>query len=1060
MALQINTTTKDYAIWKHIPGLLQTRLRAEGGYAGSLTTKTDASHGVVTLTSAYHAITTGATISLWWDGGKRLSMTVGTVSGTTIPVSGGTGDDLPDADTVVVGYREVGWQIGFRFCLDAFNSTDDFVLAHFVNGVDATVTDYLKVTVQQNSGNPRIATQWSLNSGDGGTVYCDYDPGTWATWNGGYNPAVLDGSDGGSCVFHCRTSTTSDSATVLGYEYKFPASLRHYQMGRAYLGTALGTVRYADIWSSNDGPTTAIGNAFYNTTSRDLATALAAQSCTLTSHFPLKNDLLDTVVTTGGGLTADKLGLITAPVFVSDNDLFGSGWSAPTPLPMLRNGSHLPLRRPKVNIFFFGDSIGQPYINRLTPHLVNELCRTTGKPLRRFFRGSNHADQLAPPATSDILIGLTAETATAFDGTGHEERQVRDGEYYELEHATDPENVYHAVPVQCYREMYSGTITKLAHWPLQDDGEGDLSVDELVSSLTSTISGEAGGAATLSTNCGAGPGTRYAKGFKLAGDNDYINVTDKTLFLAASSKHTLACWFKKASNPLAEQNMVSVSTNAGTGRATLLITTNGSVKAYGRGTDTDTVNSATSASSGYCNDQWHHAAAVFDLTTGTSGSITIYVDGVATAATNVGFDATATANTTPLYLTIGSIGTSSYLNGNISDVRIYSGALTEDNIKTIMAEKDTLSPSNSCHLEVQATNASHTGSYGTLDGPLTEWLATGDTVRVSPLFYRPATAANFQATWVASDNGDNAESMTIGGSAGYISPVTFGSTHSYKDLANEGDGAGVRSLKIHADGLISGKYLTYAGAVFENLSHTEGIGAYWLAGDSWNVNAYLVDEASAGNPSDFKKFTDEQVTPWLAACIEPDVPNVIVFNLDTEQPSDLSDEMAAWKERWTPLFTGLGGMEPVYLLVSQPAHGYVPYGMSSAQFWCWQFEKWMDAIAAADTDFVKVSLYQLFGGVFGHPGSVAAYHYLDDYGGMDPNSDLATHPQKAWITSAYNGEYATSPGRIFSDSAHPKNFASALMLAEVAVSTMDSAVLASLGQKHLQHQQLLYPKIG
>lgn len=69
---------------------------------GELTTRTDANTGTLTMDSASHGITTGAKIDLYWTGGQRRYMTVGTVSGTSVPIDLGSGTDLPVATTEVI----------------------------------------------------------------------------------------------------------------------------------------------------------------------------------------------------------------------------------------------------------------------------------------------------------------------------------------------------------------------------------------------------------------------------------------------------------------------------------------------------------------------------------------------------------------------------------------------------------------------------------------------------------------------------------------------------------------------------------------------------------------------------------------------------------------------------------------------------------------------------------------------------------------------------------------------------------------------------------------------
>lgn len=69
--------------------------------AGTLTTRTDNTDGTVTMTSSGHTITTGVRVDLYWTGGCRRGVTVGTVSGTAVPISGGAGDNLPSTSTAI-----------------------------------------------------------------------------------------------------------------------------------------------------------------------------------------------------------------------------------------------------------------------------------------------------------------------------------------------------------------------------------------------------------------------------------------------------------------------------------------------------------------------------------------------------------------------------------------------------------------------------------------------------------------------------------------------------------------------------------------------------------------------------------------------------------------------------------------------------------------------------------------------------------------------------------------------------------------------------------------------
>lgn len=76
--------------------------------AGTLTTRTSATEGTITMGSESHTIETGDTIDIFWTGGFRYGVTVGTVSTTSVPLSGGSGNDLPaDETTVTVTQKTV-----------------------------------------------------------------------------------------------------------------------------------------------------------------------------------------------------------------------------------------------------------------------------------------------------------------------------------------------------------------------------------------------------------------------------------------------------------------------------------------------------------------------------------------------------------------------------------------------------------------------------------------------------------------------------------------------------------------------------------------------------------------------------------------------------------------------------------------------------------------------------------------------------------------------------------------------------------------------------------------
>ena len=86
---------------------------APKGYAGTLSTRTDNETGTLTLSTG-HAITTGMIIDLYWSGGKRTGITVGTVSVNSVPIgadNAGAGNNLPTEATAIVASQRVPFNI-------------------------------------------------------------------------------------------------------------------------------------------------------------------------------------------------------------------------------------------------------------------------------------------------------------------------------------------------------------------------------------------------------------------------------------------------------------------------------------------------------------------------------------------------------------------------------------------------------------------------------------------------------------------------------------------------------------------------------------------------------------------------------------------------------------------------------------------------------------------------------------------------------------------------------------------------------------------------------------
>lgn len=97
---QITINSRTYSIQGNVASDVapQVDVSLAAAKTGTLTTRTDATTGTLTMSSG-HGITTGARLDFYWDisgvKGKRIGVTVGTVSTNSVPFSGGAGDDLP-----------------------------------------------------------------------------------------------------------------------------------------------------------------------------------------------------------------------------------------------------------------------------------------------------------------------------------------------------------------------------------------------------------------------------------------------------------------------------------------------------------------------------------------------------------------------------------------------------------------------------------------------------------------------------------------------------------------------------------------------------------------------------------------------------------------------------------------------------------------------------------------------------------------------------------------------------------------------------------------------------
>jgi hypothetical protein len=92
-----------------VDGGFKAKPTLAAGKAGSLTTRSSGSAGIVTTTGDEvlnqinsSGLAQNDVVDVFWDGGRMHSATVSGVNGSAVTFSGGSGDSLPDQGTTVV----------------------------------------------------------------------------------------------------------------------------------------------------------------------------------------------------------------------------------------------------------------------------------------------------------------------------------------------------------------------------------------------------------------------------------------------------------------------------------------------------------------------------------------------------------------------------------------------------------------------------------------------------------------------------------------------------------------------------------------------------------------------------------------------------------------------------------------------------------------------------------------------------------------------------------------------------------------------------------------------
>lgn len=123
-------------------------------WPGTLTTRTDNDTGTITMTDAGHLITTGAKVDLYFSSGLvRRNVTVGTVSGTSVPIDLGAGDNLPIATTAIIVSKVVAQALAITVAeVVFFGMKCDYECQFTFIDTDGSAIDYTKHLTPATSG--------------------------------------------------------------------------------------------------------------------------------------------------------------------------------------------------------------------------------------------------------------------------------------------------------------------------------------------------------------------------------------------------------------------------------------------------------------------------------------------------------------------------------------------------------------------------------------------------------------------------------------------------------------------------------------------------------------------------------------------------------------------------------------------------------------------------------------------------------------------------------------------------------------------------------------------
>lgn len=221
-----------------------------------------------------------------------------------------------------------------------------------------------------------------------------------------------------------------------------------------------------------------------------------------------------------------------------------------------------------------------------------------------------------------------------------------------------------------------------AHWKM-DEGVGGTTADATANAYGGTLKN---GLAWTTGQMGSG--------LSFDGVDDYVDLGSSLSMARNVNATTVTAWIKPGSTIPAGsyRELISLSVNSAggptnTSRVALSLKGDGSAGGLylgSRSTDTEAQKILT-VDSNLQTNQWYHVAGVIDF---TSGSLTLYLNGLRVATSTVAFSQTHTPNTLSTNAALGAqdTGNSNYFHGEMDDVRIYNRPLCACDIQALVGQ--------------------------------------------------------------------------------------------------------------------------------------------------------------------------------------------------------------------------------------------------------------------------------------------------------------------------------------------------------------------------------------